>query len=301
MKSTWRTDTDLPAIKLTMVIRKQPVISWLLGDRSMLDKGLVGLPLVENKIHYAYLHNSLNRLREIAEEYSPQWGLPELVMPSFEEVMHKSAKSFYGIDHRLFREFYEDRVCGILLWRNTGTIVYGFGENTLHVWWFFQDEQGRSWLRMYFYVESTRDNRRGLYIWPDLTDDDELFSGDREERKSLYGAIADKIITYLAVKKYVRVETVVVPPGKAVRLDNAIKDYRGKEKVRNESGQEVIVMDSRWFRKIVNDNDIFVRGFFRFQNKKNERGEWYKELIFVDSYIRNGYHRNARIEDCGKG
>ena len=26
-------------------------------------------------------------------------------------------------------------------------------------------------------------------------------------------------------------------------------------------------------------------------------GEWYKELIFVDSYIRHGYHRDAKIED----
>jgi hypothetical protein len=56
-------------------------------------------------------------------------------------------------------------------------------------------------------------------------------------------------------------------------------------------------MDSRWFRKTVNDNNIFVRGFFRFQNKKNEKGEWYKELIFVDSYVRHGYHRNALMEE----
>ena len=25
--------------------------------------------------------------------------------------------------------------------------------------------------------------------------------------------------------------------------------------------------------------------------------EWYKELIFVDSFVRHGYHRNAKIED----
>lgn len=79
-------------------------------------------------------------------------------------------------------------------------------------------------------------------------------------------------------------------------MDNVIPEYKFKDKIKNESGQKVIVMDSRWFRKIVNDNNIFVRGFFRFQNKKNERGEWYKELIFVDSYVRNGYHRNALIE-----
>ncbi len=28
-------------------------------------------------------------------------------------------------------------------------------------------------------------------------------------------------------------------------------------------------------------------------------GEWYKELIFIESYTRHGYHRNATIE-CRK-
>lgn len=117
-----------------------------------------------------------------------------------------------------------------------------------------------------------------------------------EEKSLMYGKIINKLIVYLAVKKYVKVDTIIVPPGTITRLDDKIYDYQTKDKIRNESGQKVIVMDSRWFRKIVNDNNIFVRGFFRFQNKKNERGEWYKELIFVDSYVRNGYHRNALIE-----
>ncbi len=105
------------------------------------------------------------------------------------------------------------------------------------------------------------------------------------------------MMVYLAVKKYVKVETIIVPVGTTAKLDDKILGYKSKEKVRNESGQEVIVMDSRWFRKIVNDNEIFVRGFFRFQNKKDEKGEWYKELIFVDSFVRHGYHRNALIEE----
>ena len=37
------------------------------------------------------------------------------------------------------------------------------------------------------------------------------------------------------------------------------------------------------------------------QNKKDEFGEWYKELIFIDPFIRHGYHRNARIEDEREG
>lgn len=74
-------------------------------------------------------------------------------------------------------------------------------------------------------------------------------------------------MVYLAVKKYVKVETIVIPIGRTTKLDDKILGYKSKEKVRNESGQEVIVMDSRWFRKIVNDNEIFVRGFSGFRIK----------------------------------
>lgn len=37
--------------------------------------------------------------------------------------------------------------------------------------------------------------------------------------------------------------------------------------------------------------------FLGFKTKKNEMGQWYKELIFVNSFVRHGYHRNAKIED----
>lgn len=281
-----------------MIIRKRPIISWLLNANDTEHDYKFGVPMLDNKLHFGYLHNGLQFLADIRED-QPDWGLPELLMPSFEEVMKKSAKSFFNIDHQLFQEFYNDNVCGILLSRDCGTIVYGFGENILYVW-LFREDNGYSNLYMYFYVESTKDNKRRLYTWPTLTDDDQLFAGDKNERKQIYEMLANKLIIYLAVKKYVKVETIVIPIGTTTRFDNKILGYKSKEKVRNESGQEVIVMDSRWFRKIVNENDIFVRGFFRFQNKKDENGKWYKELIFVDSFIRHGYHRNAIIEDEGK-
>ena len=278
-----------------MIIRKQPIISWLLDNNNTADEENLGIPTLNNREHFGYLYNGMRHLADVRDTL-PDWGLPELVMPSFEKVMEKSAKSFFSIDHQLFQEFYADNVCGILLSRDCGTIVYGFGENKLYVWLFRQND-GKSQLLLYFYVESTEDNKRHIYTWPTLIDDEQLFSGNHEERKEIYERLANKLIVYLAVKKYVKVETIVVPVGKVVKFDDTILDYKTKEKVRNESGQEVIVMDSRWFRKIVNDNDIFVRGFFRFQNKKNEKGEWYKELIFVDSYIRHGYHRDAKIEE----
>lgn len=278
-----------------MVIKKQPVISWLLGGvpKDFLGKvGIAGTPIPN---HFGYLSNGFNHLTEV-QKTSPDWGLPELVMPSFEEVMKKSAKSFYKIDHQLFQEFYSDNDCGIIISKDWGTIVYGFGEDTLYVWLFTTHYDG-SKLYLYFYVKSTENNTRQIFTWPTLLDDENLFFGDKEERKHIYEYLTNFIISYLAVKKYVEVETVVIAPGTITKLDDTIFPYKHKEKVRNDSGQQVIVMDSRWFRKIVNDNDIFVRGFFRFQNKKNAAGEWYKELIFVDSFIRHGYHRNATIED----
>ena len=105
-------------------------------------------------------------------------------------------------------------------------------------------------------------------------------------------------MTYLAVKNYLPVETVVVKPNTVAKLDDLILNYKGQDKkIRNDCGQEVIVMDSRWFRKIVNDNDIYVRGYPRLQNYKNEHGKWGKKMIFIDPFVRHGYHRNAKIED----
>lgn len=98
-------------------------------------------------------------------------------------------------------------------------------------------------------------------------------------------------------KKYIKVETLIIPQGTFTAVAGTPLEYVEKKKVINQCGQEVIVMDSKWFKKIINDNDIPVRGFFRMQNKKNPEGVWYKELIFVDPFIRHGYHRNAKIED----
>lgn len=278
-----------------MIIRKQPVISWLLNDDYVVDERTLGVPGVKNIEHFMYLYNGFTHLAE-ARKTKPNWGLPELIMPSFEKVMSKSARAFFNLDHQLFQEFYEDNVCGILLSKDCGTIVYGFGENRLYVWLFGQKENA-SQLYLYFYIESTPNNKRNIYTNPTLINNEELFSQEASEREKIYERLANKLMIYLAVKKYVKVETVVVPYNGTIKLNEVILDYKSKDKIQNISGQEVIVMDSRWFRKIINDNEIFVRGFFRFQNKKNERGEWYKELIFVDSYIRHGYHRNALIEE----
>ena len=278
-----------------MVIKKQNVISWLLDGTFIPTLDKITIVHTENSIHFQYLMNGLKWLSDI-REHKPEWGLPEVLMPSFEKVMTKSAKSFNKIDHQLFQEFYKDNVCGILLDKLYGTIVYGFGENKLYVW-LFKTIYDSSVLYDYFYFESREDNMRGLYCCPSLVDDPQLYDTANEEHKELYSCVGNLLISYLAVKKYAEVETIVIPTGTIKIVEDNIQGYKHKDKVKNDSGQEVIIMDSRWFVKIINDNDIFVRGFFRLQNKKNEMGQWYKELIFVNSFVRHGYHRNAKIED----
>lgn len=277
-----------------MIIKERAIITWLLNhDMKQAPKNLVIAPAF-HPINQSILGNHLIELDKIRKQ-APEWGLPELLMPSFEEVMYKSHQSFDNIMPQLFEDFCEKEECGILLCRGNVTIIYGFEGNQLHIW-YFTEQNGNSVFNFYTCNVSTIDNI-GVGIANTLLTDNLLFSGPLEERQHKLAFIAGFVATYVAVKRYVKVETVVIPQGKFTAIEGTPLEYIEKKKVLNQTGQEVIVMDSKWFRKIINDNDIYVRGFFRMQNKKNEFGEWYKELIFVDSFVRHGYHRNAKIED----
>lgn len=277
-----------------MLIKERAIITWLLNsDMNQAPDNMV-IAHVSHPKNTFILGNNLIRLDNIRKQ-SPEWGLPELLMPSFEEVMYKSHRSFEKIMPELFEDFCTRKECGILLCRGNVTIVYGFGGNQLHIW-YFTEHSGKSVFN--FYTCNVCDgNNIGVGIVNTVMEDNLLFSGSLQERQQELAFIAGFVATYVAVKRYVKVETIVIPQGKFMDIEGTPLEYIEKKKVLNQTGQEVIVMDSKWFRKILNDNDIYVRGFFRMQNKKNEFGEWYKELIFVDSFVRHGYHRDAKIEE----
>ena len=277
-----------------MIIKKRPIITWLLNpDIPGFQDGLT-FAVPKNLENYAILNNELRYLNDI-RAFRPKWGLPELVMPSFKQVMEKSAPAFDKIMPDLFKEFSESEECGILIFGNNETLVYGFDDSQLNIW-FFKEQNGQSVFYFsagYKYVEG----QPKLLITDSILYDDNLLSGKIQDRIYEIGIRLRFIAIYLAVKKYVKVETLIIPQGTFSAIKGTPLEYVEKKKVINKIGQEVIVMDSKWFRKIINDNDIAVRCFFRWQNKKRADGEWYKELIFVDSHVRHGYHRNAKIED----
>ncbi|MEE1207249.1 MAG: hypothetical protein UHP27_03660 [Muribaculaceae bacterium] len=276
-----------------MIIKERPVITWLLSSDTQKVPDNVVKARLTTKANEDILNSEMTFLYNILKN-KPNFGLPELLMPSFERIMEKSAPAFGKVMKKLYHEFSENDECGILLNRNNVTTVYGFGGGELFVW-YFQEKMGKSILTFAASAEPIDDHIR-IHCNEDLLRDDRLFRGTREERINSVLEALNTLFVYVAVKKYVKVETVIIPQDVFKDVDDTPLQYVEKKKVVNQLGQEVIVMDSKWFRKIINDNDIPVRGFFRMQNKKNEFGEWYKELIFVDPFIRHGYHRDAIIE-----
>jgi len=276
-----------------MFIKERPVITWLLNTDTTQPPTNIFVSKVSFPTNNNILLSDLNQLGKIRLD-KPDWGLPELIMSSFEDVMRKSARSFEKVMPELFIEFGKTEECGILLCKGNKTLVYGFGGDELHIWC-FTEQNGKSVFNFYSCNKSVN-GHIGVDIVNTILADDNLFKGSLEQRQIAVAAVVEFVASYVAVKKFVKVETVIVPPGKFTDVDGTPLEYVDKKKIINNTGQEVIVMDSRWFRKIVNDNDIYVRGYWRMQNKKNELGEWYKELIFVDSFVRHGYHRNAKIE-----
>lgn len=275
-----------------MIIKRRPVISWLLSPLDKIAPKDIVLSSVRNPISAYCLNKDFVSLDSIRMQH-PNWGFPELLMPSFVEVMKKSYESFKKIRPRLFHEFCELKECGVLLWGNL-SFVYKFSDDKLHLWSFL--ERKYESVFCFYSCNEFIDNLLRIGISANLIRDDFVFEGTLELRKDKIGEIVNFVVAYVIVKKHGKVETIVIPQGNFTAIEGTPLEYVERKKVVNMIGQQVIVMDSKWFRKIINDNDVFVRGHWRMQNKKNDVGEWYKELIFIENFVRHGYHRNAKIE-----
>lgn len=272
-----------------MKIKKQHIISWLLDKNPWQAPYNITFSATPNGYYNDIFLEAISHLRSIKESYN--WGLPELLTSSFYEVMKTASKSFVKVEDELFNEFCTNKVCGILLIKRIGTIVYCFHENYMHVW-IFREAADVSVLYMTFCSRSV-DGCRMVGVPGELH---KVTAHSTKSKDDFYTDLISMLMSYIAVKRHAKVEVITVPDKKTDYIKNFIPDYQSKEAICNESGQEVIIMDSRWFREIINNNTIFVRDFLRWQWKKNETGEWYKELIVVASHERHGYHRKAGIQ-----
>lgn len=106
-------------------------------------------------------------------------------------------------------------------------------------------------------------------------------------RRNVYG-----FLVVMAFKKFASVELDVVKP--LSRKKTAL-DPQGKGKVVNDTGIEVTLLDSTWFREIIRNEGFKVRGHFRLQPCKNDKGEWTHKLIYINEFEKHGYHRRAKM------
>lgn len=210
-----------------MLIKRRPVITWLLNPKSC--KKPTGIVLgTSHPISHQLLYHQLSELDKIRIQ-QPEWGWPELLMPSFEDVMKKSAPSFEKLMPQLFHEFSEKEECGMLLCCGDITIVYGFGGDQLHIW-YFSEKSGKSVFNFYTCNDFVNDQLR-VGVEDPIINDNMLFRGNLEDRHNALASVVNFISLYVAVKRFVQVETVIVPPGKFTAIEGTPLKYVDKKKV----------------------------------------------------------------------
>lgn len=97
------------------------------------------------------------------------------------------------------------------------------------------------------------------------------------------------LVLLLLMEKYAKLEKKIIMPKATVRLNPKLL-----ETSRNMTEFPINYRTSTWFTTICRDEEFGVSGHFRLQPKKIN-GEWTKELIYIQPYVKHGYHRTADI------
>lgn len=91
-----------------------------------------------------------------------------------------------------------------------------------------------------------------------------------------------------ALKMFLFLKTASVIQQTYISEDKGRTYERKQGTVRN-----YVLVDSTWDSDITVLNPFAVRGHFRHQPKKDDRGRWYRDLIYIDAFMKKGYHRRA--------
>ena len=109
-----------------------------------------------------------------------------------------------------------------------------------------------------------------------------LYQGNNALSIELY---TKTLLATLNFIKYADIEVKFLPAKKT------IKDI--KCKYVNDTDSTIQYLDSTWFTTLVKSDEFKVRGHFRLQPKK-KKGEWTKELIWINDFLKTGYTAPAR-------
>lgn len=94
---------------------------------------------------------------------------------------------------------------------------------------------------------------------------------------------------FIMFERYAKTETRIIPPSARFRYD-----MKSLSMSSNETKLKIQIRDSTYFTSIIRKGDFMVRGHLRLQRYK-ENGEWVRRLIYIDSFVKHGYTRQAKI------
>lgn len=203
-----------------------------------------------------------------------------IITSPFADAMEKSIKAFKRLNPLdILRESFP----------NAGVLLSSF--NKFGIIYLIHKETDRA---VFFIFSSTNllsvvnlDLSNGWQNNVFTTNHNSFYNG-YDSRKFIANEMA-VLTTFLIFKKYAKVE---IEEGKSRKT---MQSMILKEKLRNNLPFDVNIMDSTWFTTICRNEGFKVRGHFRLQPKKNEKGEWIKELIYIKEFEKHGYHRQAKI------
>lgn len=111
------------------------------------------------------------------------------------------------------------------------SIVYGFGGDKLHIW-YFTEQSGKSIFNFYTSNDFVGDQLREGILNP-IINDNALFRGSLEDRHMVLASVVNFISAYVAVKRFVKVETVIIPQCKFTTVEGTPLEYVDKKKAIN--------------------------------------------------------------------
>jgi len=173
----------------------------------------------------------------------------------------------------------------------SGTLIWSFGSWTHTTFYSIQTNGiGDNWRCEYLIIQFSKHSKN------DFKGIDVVVSETDKERKEFIWEGHFKngfdsthymsfLISFLLFKKYVELETKLLPPNK--------KEKHVGIKYLNETKYKVEILDSTWFTTIVKSEGFEVSGHFRFQPCGKNLSE--RKLTWIRAFEKSGYTRKAKM------
>lgn len=155
-------------------------------------------------------------------------------------------------------------------------------------------EVGKMLLGEDLYVYSIGDAKAGDYIMAKVSSNVAVAcflgygtKGVEDEDIALNSSFQhfDDLLNILLFKKYADIETVFVPAGETKDLNEA--------RYKNQSKEDITVLDCRWFTNIVRTEGFAVSGHFRLQPHGEQRSK--RKLVWINEFQKDGYTHTAKL------